>query len=298
QPEKQGLLDHRIPLPRAHGDPLVERVQSEGWYQSRVTLQPKDTTVADRYTQPEEVLHLQVKKHYHSSQQESHIQHEQRREQEGRHIPPVVARPGQRAIPPQEERKPKDIPSNSSSEKDKGSGKQQQEQRGHNRIEKVSTTTTSGSQSTSKRTGERIKAKVSSLAASARASIPKAPKAIKDNRNNKSNKGAKSAKAKHPNEVKNQRGGFKSTQERKQAQLIPVLDEHGVTIEDHFISPRDTDGDGDGVPDYYVLLRPSTDNSMVEMGLFDDDVTAVPAPPAPPVILAAAIPVPPPPVVP
>ncbi|KAG0235224.1 hypothetical protein BGW42_005688 [Actinomortierella wolfii] len=68
----------------------------------------------------------------------------------------------------------------------------------------------------------------------------------------------------------------KTREERKQDQLIPVVDENGVVIEDHFISPRDLDGDGS--PDTYVLLRP-TDNSkdMLDVGLFDEDVAAVAA---------------------
>jgi len=80
-------------------------------------------------------------------------------------------------------------------------------------------------------------------------------------------------------EEKNQRGRFKSTKERKLAQLMPVLDEYGVVIEDHFISPRDSDGDG--VPDYYVLLRPSSsiDTAAADIGLFEDEVTKAPLPP-------------------
>ncbi|KAF9160554.1 hypothetical protein DFQ26_005401 [Actinomortierella ambigua] len=76
----------------------------------------------------------------------------------------------------------------------------------------------------------------------------------------------------------------KMREERKQGQLIPVMDENGVEIEDHFISPRDLDGDG--IPDAYVLLRP-TDNSkyMMDVGLFDEDTAAmammVPVPPKP-----------------
>ncbi|KAF9312558.1 hypothetical protein BG003_006144 [Podila horticola] len=68
----------------------------------------------------------------------------------------------------------------------------------------------------------------------------------------------------------------KSRLERKLGQLIPALDENGVIIEDHFISPRDSDGDG--IPDYYVLLRPSTNRYMMDVGLFDEDVVVPPAP--------------------
>ncbi|ORZ28411.1 hypothetical protein BCR41DRAFT_367047 [Lobosporangium transversale] len=83
---------------------------------------------------------------------------------------------------------------------------------------------------------------------------------------------------------KNERGGFKSTEERKLAQLIPVLDEDGIIIEDHFISPRDTDGDG--IPDSYVLLRPAPSSEyMADIGLFDDDI----APPIPAVPSLATI---------
>ncbi|KAF9953174.1 hypothetical protein BGZ72_005625 [Mortierella alpina] len=81
---------------------------------------------------------------------------------------------------------------------------------------------------------------------------------------------------------KNQRSGFKSTKERKLAQLIPALDENGVVIEDHFISPRDTDGDG--IPDIYVLLRPTANSRyMMDVGLFDEDIA--PPSPAPPSVL-------------
>ncbi|GJJ70721.1 hypothetical protein EMPS_03071 [Entomortierella parvispora] len=79
---------------------------------------------------------------------------------------------------------------------------------------------------------------------------------------------------------KNQRGRFKSTKERKLAQLIPALDEYGVIIEDHFISPRDSDGDG--VPDYYVLLRPSSSiDTAADIGLFDDEVVKAQPHPTP-----------------
>ncbi|KAF9422059.1 hypothetical protein BGZ94_008657 [Podila epigama] len=65
----------------------------------------------------------------------------------------------------------------------------------------------------------------------------------------------------------------KSRAERKLGQLIPAVDENGAIIEDHFISPRDSDGDG--VPDYYVLLRPSTNPKfMMDVGLFDEDIVA------------------------
>ncbi|KAG0051406.1 hypothetical protein BGZ83_003792 [Gryganskiella cystojenkinii] len=93
-------------------------------------------------------------------------------------------------------------------------------------------------------------------------------------------------------EAKNEQGRFKSTKERKLAQLIPAVDEFGVVIEDHFISPRDSNGDG--IPDFYVLLRPST-GSNDDIGLFDEPApqrpfgavppsnppsTAIPLPPA------------------
>ncbi|KAF9568841.1 hypothetical protein EC968_002862 [Mortierella alpina] len=88
---------------------------------------------------------------------------------------------------------------------------------------------------------------------------------------------------------KNQRGGFKSTKERKLAQLIPALDENGVVIEDHFISPRDTDGDG--IPDIYVLLRPTANSRyMMDVGLFDEDsVLPPPVLPVPPLSPATPI---------
>ncbi|KAG0051053.1 hypothetical protein BGZ83_004131 [Gryganskiella cystojenkinii] len=62
-----------------------------------------------------------------------------------------------------------------------------------------------------------------------------------------------------------------SKKKKKSLQLIPVLDEDGVAIEDHFISPRDKDGDG--VPESYVLLRPSVGNHkyMMDVGLFDEE---------------------------
>ncbi|KAG0250238.1 hypothetical protein BG011_008560 [Mortierella polycephala] len=85
----------------------------------------------------------------------------------------------------------------------------------------------------------------------------------------------------HPAQVKNQRGGFKSTKERKLAQLIPVLDENGAVIEDHFISPRDSDGDG--IPDVYVLLRPTANSKyMMDVRLFDEDAAPPRAAVAPP----------------
>ncbi|KAG0199977.1 hypothetical protein BGX28_006825 [Mortierella sp. GBA30] len=84
----------------------------------------------------------------------------------------------------------------------------------------------------------------------------------------------------------NPRGGFKTTKERKLAQLIPVLDEHGEVIEDHFVSPRDMDGDG--VPDIYVLLRPTANSKyMMDVGLFDEEA-APPPPPAQPAPTAPA----------
>ncbi|KAI8599304.1 hypothetical protein EDD21DRAFT_445476 [Dissophora ornata] len=94
--------------------------------------------------------------------------------------------------------------------------------------------------------------------------------------NKKQKKSTSKSINKHRAQEKNRRGGFKSTEERKLAQLIPALDENGVIIEDHFISPRDSDGDG--IPDYYVLLRP-TENSkyMMDVGLFDDEIVQ-PAP--------------------
>lgn len=218
------------------------------------------------------MLFLKVKKYHVSMKQE-----------EGRVVEHVVVRSGNDdGGRSQGDKKMRDTGTNSN--KDQGSGGQQQEdqeQKGRHPHKALKTTpittTTVNNQSTSKRTTERIKAKVSSLAAAAAASLPKARKVIKSNKSIKPRKPA--IKAKHPNEVKNQRGGFKSTQERKQAQLIPVLDEHGATIEDHFISPRDSDGDG--VPDYFILLRPSSDNGkdMMDLGLFDEEVVApVPAP--------------------
>ncbi|KAG0058486.1 hypothetical protein BGZ89_001253 [Linnemannia elongata] len=237
----------------------------------------------------DEVLHLQVKK-YHVSMKHG--------EEAGRVVEHVVVRPGKdTGGRSQGDKKTRDADTNSS--KDEGSGRQQQEEEDHeqrvrhpHRAPKATpiTTTTINNQSTSKRTTEMIKSKVSSLAAAAAASIPKARKVIKSNTHIKSTKPRKPVnKAKHPNEVKNQRGGFKSTQERKQAQLIPVLDEHGVTIEDHFISPRDSDGDG--VPDYFVLLRPSSDNGkdMMDLGLFDE-VVVTPAPAPVPAVAAVVLP--------
>ncbi|KAF9109080.1 Chromatin structure remodeling complex protein sfh1 [Mortierella sp. AM989] len=110
-------------------------------------------------------------------------------------------------------------------------------------------------------------------------SIPKSSKDNKSSKNNKKQKAAKSQKSKkqqrrrHPAHEKNQRGGFKSTEERKLAQLIPAMDENGVVIEDHFISPRDSDGDG--IPDFYVLLRPTANSKyMLDVGLFDDVIAA------------------------
>ncbi|KAG0366291.1 hypothetical protein BGZ54_005571 [Gamsiella multidivaricata] len=90
-------------------------------------------------------------------------------------------------------------------------------------------------------------------------------------------KGYPAKSHKHRVQAKNQRAGFKSTEERKLAQLIPALDENGMIIENHFISPRDTDGDG--TPDSYVLLRPAADSEyMMDIGLFDDEIVApVPA---------------------
>ncbi|KAG0295035.1 hypothetical protein BGZ96_012698 [Linnemannia gamsii] len=234
----------------------------------------------------EEVL-LQAKKHHVSTP----------KQEDSQFAEPVVARSGKDVEgQAQGDTTMRQDTGGNNSNKDQGS-REQQEQKGrhpHQRVAEttqIATTTTVNNQSASKRATERIKSKVSSLAAAAAASIPKARKAIKGN--NKSTKGNIDRKpagnGKHPNELKNQRGGFKSTRERKQAQLIPVLDEHGATIEDHFISPRDSDGDG--VPDYFVLLRPSADNgnSMMDLGLFDDDtVVPVPAP-----LLVATAPPPP-----
>ncbi|KAG0366351.1 hypothetical protein BGX24_003727 [Mortierella sp. AD032] len=253
-----------------------------------------------QHVEQEEVLRFQVKKHHVPATKQQ--QKEQWREEEGgaRLATHVVARSGKDTGQPQDDKRTMDT-TYGNSNKDQGSASQQQQHKGHHHHRAAIIKTT---QSGSKRARQSIKAKVSSLAAAAVASIPKARKVIKDNhsnKNNKSNNGRnKSAgKAKHPSEIKNRLGGFKSTKERKQAQLIPVLDEHGATIEDHFISPRDSDGDG--IPDYFVLLRPSGDNAM-DLGLFDDDVVVpVPVPiataptAAPPVILVTA---PPPPVVP
>ncbi|KAF8933698.1 hypothetical protein BGZ47_010757 [Haplosporangium gracile] len=244
----------------------------------------------------EEVLLLQVKKHHVSA----------KHGEAGRFTEPVVARAGKVAVGhSQGDRKStKDISGNSNSRKDQEYGgqqrqteKQEQEQKGrypHRALKTTPTTTTTttvNNQSTSKRATERIKFKISSFAAAAAASIPKARKVTKGNKSNKSRK--PTSKAKHPNEVRNQRGGFKSTQERKQAQLIPVSDEHGTTIEDHFISPRDSNGDG--VPDYFVLLRPFADNAkdIMDLGLFDDDVVgpaAAPSPPLPQPVVPVTVP--------
>ncbi|GJJ75538.1 hypothetical protein EMPS_07896 [Entomortierella parvispora] len=59
-------------------------------------------------------------------------------------------------------------------------------------------------------------------------------------------------------------------QEKKSSQLIPVMDEEGEAIKDHFVSPRDIDGDG--TPDSYVLLRPAMGKQkyMMDVGLFDE----------------------------
>ncbi|KAF9153574.1 hypothetical protein BG015_003110 [Linnemannia schmuckeri] len=233
----------------------------------------------------EEVLLLQVKKHHVSMKQG----------EAGRVTEPVVSRAGKVTIGQWQggRRSTKDISGNSNSGKDQGSGRQQrqtekreQDQEGHHPYRalkttpRATTTTTVNSQSTAKRATERIKSRISSFAAAAAFSIPKARKVIKGNKSNKSRK--LTSKAKNPNEVRNQQGGFKSTQERKQAQLVPVLDEHGNTIEDHFISPRDSDGDG--VPDHFVLLRPFADNAkdMMDLGLFDDDVVVPATVAAPP----------------
>lgn len=245
-----------------------------------------------------EVL-LQVKEHHVSTTKQEDI----------RFAEPVVARSGKGAEGQmQGDTMMRQDTGGNNSNKDQGSIEQQEQKGRHPHQWSAETTptatTTVNNQSTSKRATERIKSKVSSLAAAAAASIPKAHKVIKNNnKGTKENNNRKSAgKGKHPNELKNQRGGFKSTRERKQAQLIPVLDEHGATIEDHFISPRDSDGDG--VPDYFVLLRPSADNGkyMMDLGLFDDDivvpapsplpVTAAPPPPVQPVVVSTNAPLP------
>ncbi|KAF9137928.1 hypothetical protein BGX30_009767 [Mortierella sp. GBA39] len=229
----------------------------------------------------EEVLHLQVKKYHVSMKQE-----------EGQDVEHAVVMSGRDAVGRLKgEKKTRDASANSNKDQGPGGHQQQveQDQKGSH-PHRAQKTITVNNQSTSKRATERIKSKVSSLAAAAAASIPKARKVIKSNTHTKSTKPRKpSNKAKHPNAVKNQRGGFKSTQERKEAQLIPVLDEHGATIEDHFISPRDSDGDG--VPDYFVLIRPSSDNGkdMMDLGLFDEVVVAPVLAPAP-VVAAVALP--------
>lgn len=233
----------------------------------------------------EEVLLLKVKKYHVSMKQE----------EEGGVLEHIVVRSGNDAGGrSQGDKKTRDAGANNADQASRGQQQEDQEQkaRHHHRALKTTsiTTTTVNNQSTSKRTTERIKAKVSSLAAAAAASIPKARKVIKSSTHHKSAKPRKPAmKAKHPNEIKNQRGGFKSTQERKQAQLIPVLDEHGATIEYHFISPRDSDGDG--VPDYFVLLRPSSDSGkdIMDLGLFDEEVVA-PLPAPVPAVAAVASP--------
>ncbi|KAF9931735.1 hypothetical protein FBU30_009659 [Linnemannia zychae] len=148
---------------------------------------------------------------------------------------------------------------------------QQQNQKGYHHHHHIVKTGAPSiiTQSASRRAREKIKSKMSSLAAAAVASLPKARKVIKVNSNSRS-KSRKPTNKRHPSQIKNQRGGFKTTHERKLAQLIPVVDEHGVTIEDHFISPRDSDGDG--IPDYFVLLRPWADSGKYDLGLFDDDI--------------------------
>ncbi|KAG0025716.1 hypothetical protein BGZ82_009878 [Podila clonocystis] len=97
----------------------------------------------------------------------------------------------------------------------------------------------------------------------------------KDNKP-QANKKTRSQKSKNAKEKGKNNKPQKSRLERKLGQLIPALDENGVIIEDHFISPRDSDGDG--IPDYYVLLRPSTNRYMMDVGLFDEDVVVPPAP--------------------
>ncbi|KAG0082425.1 hypothetical protein BGZ93_010964 [Podila epicladia] len=100
-------------------------------------------------------------------------------------------------------------------------------------------------------------------------------KLTEDNRP-KANKKTRTRKAKNAKEKGKNNKPQKSILERKLGQLIPALDENGVIIEDHFISPRDSDGDG--IPDYYVLLRPSTNRYMMDVGLFDEDAVVPPAP--------------------
>ena len=272
-----------------------------------------------QHLQEEEVLHLHIKKQQSRHQPASPaaaaaeiqqqkrdpplIQHEQR--MEGQYTGPVVAR----SKIAQDNQEAKDATtttsdssgsssSNNNGNREQGSG---EKQKGHHQLDReAKLTATKINQSISRKAGQSIKSRVSALAAAAVASIPKARKIIKEsssssssstknrnNNNSRSNKNRKSTASKHPSEAKNHRGGFRSTLERKRAQLIPVLDEHGVTIEDHFISPRDSDGDG--VPDYFVLLRPSTENAkyMMDMSLFDDDTVVVPAtPPANPPVAA------------
>ncbi|KAF9287304.1 hypothetical protein BGZ74_001144 [Mortierella antarctica] len=92
----------------------------------------------------------------------------------------------------------------------------------------------------------------------------------------KANKKTRTRKSKNAKEKGKNNKPQKSILERKLGQLIPALDENGVVIEDHFISPRDSDGDG--IPDYYVLLRPSANRYMMDVGLFDEDAVVPPAP--------------------
>ncbi|KAF9971077.1 hypothetical protein BGZ73_006020 [Actinomortierella ambigua] len=96
-------------------------------------------------------------------------------------------------------------------------------------------------------------------------------KGIKDKLKIKSSRRARS-KQQHEEAARK----AKQREARKQGQLIPVVDESGVEIEDHFISPRDLDGDG--TPDTYVLLRPTGNSKyMMDVGLFDEDSAVVAA---------------------
>ncbi|KAG0340721.1 hypothetical protein BG004_006295 [Podila humilis] len=99
----------------------------------------------------------------------------------------------------------------------------------------------------------------------------------KSSKRNKMIKNVKSKKGNAKDKGNNRQAIVqKSRAERKLGQLIPALDENGVIIEDHFISPRDSDGDG--IPDYYVLLRPSTNKYMMDVGLFDEEGAVPPVP--------------------
>ncbi|KAF8984323.1 hypothetical protein BGZ46_008302 [Entomortierella lignicola] len=155
-----------------------------------------------------------------------------------------------------------------------------------------------GSHSRHLQAGQATESLEKSLPSTSTSSVPKLPSKdinSKSEKNIKKHRAAKTQKSKkqqqprrHPAHEKNQRGGFKSTEERKLAQLMPVMDEHGAAIEDHFISPRDTDGDG--IPDMYVLLRPTANSKyMLDMGLFDDEVVPAPAPASAAAVAPAAL---------